>query len=482
MTPRGTTTLLLFVLAGCGGPGSTGSKDPGTPPAPDEDRGPEAEFFTEMKHGDDQLAALCARNHRDKVAQGLCSKPVVRSLADLQRAVGLFDQGAPQFALTGHSTSLVERSVSAINPRAIIFTAPSMAPTTQTNDGRFVADPGLVTMGFVRGDQVVELAAHDAQKNELHFYLVRFTQACNKTGCSNADLLTSSIERDWNGISVYEDQDLTNTTFDCTHCHQPDGPSARKLLRMQERRAPWTHWFRNNRNEPGGIALVQDFQRAHGTAEDYAGIPAALLDTPRSDPLVFEALVDNNSVSPQPNEFQTGRIETEVKNSAPRQPAENVPMGQSGSWNQIFNRAIAGQAIPVPYHDVKVTDPGKLASLADAYRAVLEERSPRASLPDIREVFLADAEAEMGLRPAPGLDGRGILVQTCAQCHNAKTDRSLTRANFDVSLLDSMSRDQKDKAVMRLNQPHESTKLMPPRRFARLSPEEIAAATAELRK
>jgi hypothetical protein len=227
---------------------------------------------------------------------------------------------------------------------------------------------------------------------------------------------------------------------------------------------------------------VQDFQRAHGTAEDYAGIPAALLDTPRSDPLVFEALIDNNTVSPQPNEFQTGRIESEVRQSAPSQPQQNVPAGDSTTWNQIFNRAISGQAIPVPYHDVKVTDPGKLASLADAYRAVIEERAPRSSLPDIRDVFLAAAEPEMGLRPAPGLDGRGILIQTCAQCHNAKTDRALTRAKFDMSQLDTMSREEKDQAIMRLNSPHESTKLMPPLRFARLSPEEVAAASAELRK
>jgi len=309
---------------------------------------------------------------------------------------------------------------------------------------------------------------------------VRFIQACNAGGCTPGDLLTPAIERDWGELTVLEDSDLRNSAFDCTHCHQPDGPSTRKILRMQERRAPWTHWFRNNRNEPGGVALLADFQRAHGSAEDYAGIPASLLDTPRSDPLVLEALISNNTVAPQPNEFVTGRIEQEVEGSAPRQPEQNVPEGSSSTWRQLFARAVNGQAIPVPYHDVKVTDPAKLAALSDAYRAFADGRAGKASVPDLREVFLADAERELGFRPAVGLTGRGILMQTCAQCHNQRTDRALSRALFDVSQLDTLSRAEKDKAIARLSLPEESTKVMPPHRFARLSADEIALAVTEL--
>src|SRR5437763_1543258 len=102
------------------------------------------------------------------------------------------------------------------------------------------------------------------------------------SGCAPGDLLTPAVEKQWRSVSLYEDEDLKNTVFDCRHCHQPNGPSTAKMLRMQERRAPWTHWFRNNANEPGGVTLVQDFQTAHGKSEDYAGIPAELLDTPRS--------------------------------------------------------------------------------------------------------------------------------------------------------------------------------------------------------
>ena len=465
----------MLALAGCGG--APAEMNDLIPPGA-TDQGPEAVFFTDLPKGDAQLTALCARNHADKVARGLCAKTTVRSLGDLQHAVGLFDNAGapPQFALTGHSTSLVARSVSAINPRAIIFTQPSMAPTRQQNDGSFVADPGFVALGFVRGEQFVELAAHDAQSDQINFYLVRFTQSCNYVGgCTPADLLTPSVEKNWKELSVYEDEDLKNTVFDCRQCHQPNGPSARKMLRLQERRAPWTHWFRNNKNQPGGVTLLSDFQRAHGTDEDYAGIPAALLSTPRSDPLVLEALVDNNSVSPQPNEFNTGRIEGEVQNSQQSEPVMNVPPGSSQTWRQIFAQSVAGNAIQVPYHDVKVSDPQKLATLADAYRA-------GGAIPDIRDIFLAEAEPEMGFRPAVGLDGTGILVQTCSQCHNGRLDPSLSRARFDVANLSQMTRAEKDQAIARLQLAPDATRLMPPRRFARLSSAEIAAAVAVLQK
>jgi hypothetical protein len=113
---------------------------------------------------------------------------------------------------------------------------------------------------------------------------------------------------------------------------------------------------------------------------------------------------------------------------------------------------------------------------------VIDGTASRSSLQDIREIFLADAEREMGLRPALGLDGRGILTQTCSQCHNGRLDQGVSRANFNVLALDQMSRAVKDKAIARLSQEAESTKIMPPRRFARLSAEEIALAVEELKK
>ena len=460
-------------------PGAPGG---GSSPGAGEAIDPDADVFAGLPRGADSIHALCGRGHANLVATGLCKSPAptVGSLSDLQHVVGLFaGNQPPQFALTGHSSSLVARSVSAINPRAIIFTAPSQGPTTQQNDGSFVGDPGFVAMGFVRGEQFVELVAHDPQRDELHFYLVRFTQSCNGKGCTNGDLLTPAIEKDWHELTVYEDTDLGNTIFDCQHCHQPDGPSSRKILRMQERRAPWTHWLRNNLNEPGGISLLADFQKLHGTNEDYAGIPGNLIDTPRSDPLVLEALIDNNSVSPQPNEFPGGRIENEVKHSAPSQPSVNDPVGASTTWDQIHQRAVAGQSIPVPYHDVKVTDSTKVARMTDAYRQVMAG-APASTLPDIRDVFLDKGLSDMGFRPQPGSGGAGILVEMCQRCHNSSLDQTISRARFDAGNLAGMSRGAKDNAIARLRAG--GAKLMPPARFGSLSPDEIDAAIAELMK
>lgn len=462
--------FVLAVITGCSGnpnpPGLAG--DPGTP-----HNDPNDPFFANLKQGVDQLNVLCARGHQDSVARGICARPTpsVTSLVDLQHVIGLFSQAQPpQFALLGHSTSLIAREISAINPRAIVFTAPSAPPTTQQNDGSFIQDPGFVIQAFARGDQFVELVAHDAQKDELNFYLVRFSHKCNESqaGCVPGDLLTPSVETGWRTATVYDDEDLKNTVFDCRACHQPNGPGSRKILRMQERRAPWTHWFRNNKNEPGGVALLQDYLDAHGD-EDYAGIPAALISTPRSDPLVLEALVDNNSLSPQPNEFNGSRIEREMAQA-----------GQSPTWTQLYQSYLAGNDIPVPYHDIRVTDPSKLSAMTAAYKAALAGTRPVSMMPDIRDVFDDNGLADMGFRPQPGSTGQSILVQMCMRCHNDKLDPSLSRARFDVTQLATMSAGQKMAAVNRLKMPKDSPLVMPPVRAGELSGAEIDAAVQAL--
>jgi len=453
-----------------------------------------------LPEGPEQIALLCAElqagNINNVIRDTFCNgaPPQIQSLTDLQAALGLSfvspnatgrrnngRRGNPAFVLTGHSSSLVSRFVSAINPRAIIFT-----PPVRVNGNR-APNPGFVAMGFVRGDQFAEIAASDPVTGELTFYLVTFKQACNLTdSCTPGDLLTPAIESNWVSYTVYSQTDLQNTIVDCLHCHQPAGPGTGSILRMQELRNPWTHFFRNNR--PGGVALLNDFVAAHGTAEDYAGIPAQLIDA--SDPAELEDLVRGNGFN-QPNEFISGRIEAEVANSSPGQPENNDIPGISPTWQRLYNNTVLGQAIPVPYHDVKVTDSTKLAALTASYRAFVNGTLAAADLPDIRDVFLDSMLPDIGFNVMAGLDGQQVITQACAQCHNSRLNQNISRARFNVDLnamsdtqggvLTGTARDAElTLAVTRLNFPVEDVRKMPPEQFKTLTPAQIQAATSYL--
>ena len=103
-----------------------------------------------------------------------------------------------------------------------------------------------------------------------------------------------------------------------------DGPNTPDplILRMQEMDAPHTHWF--STKSAGGQALLDDFHAAHGREEDYGPIPS----------------------------FPSAKVEAEVAQIAPAQPAINVPMGWSQTWYDVYQAAATGQAIAAPYHDV----------------------------------------------------------------------------------------------------------------------------------
>jgi cytochrome c553 len=443
-----------------------------------------------LKQGDEQLADLCSRGSEDALSKALCAspKPTIEGLADLMGALGLSfgdptasgqngGGGNPAFVLSGHSSSLVARSVSAMNPRAIVF-RPALPPRPGMPDEEFLV------LAFTRGDQFVEVAVKsppsmEAPAGDLQFYLVRYRQACNEDqSCNFGDLLTPSVEKRWTSWTVYEDDDLTNTTFDCSSCHQPDGPNGPKILRMQELHDPWTHFFKSDR--PGGQALLTDFHAAHGGDEDYGPIPAALID--RSDPSKLTDLLERNGFAVQPNEFKGALIEAEVKQSNPGEPAVNQPPGVSATWSELYARAVTGTEIAVPYHDVKVTDPSKLDAMTAAYVSVRTGMKPASTLPDIRDVFLDAALPDLSMRPKPGLDGRGILLHMCSSCHNARLDQTITRARFDVGRLDQMSRDEKDKAIRRLQLAPDKRGHMPPAIVRSLSNAELDLAVGELER
>ena len=458
-------------------PGAAGTtpptdvRDPTTEKLPD----PLAAF----PKGAEQLAKVCARGQNNKVTQALCDNPQIGSLKELEEMHGLrFGNPGPSgsngtngnagFALLGHSSSLVAHNVSAINPRAFVFNAPP---------GRPQRVPGFVVIGFARGEPFVEIIAEDAQTRELGFYLLKFDPECELTHtCTNADLFTPEIERNWKSWSLYDDEDLKNNILDCRHCHQPN-VNFKPGLRMQELQDPWTHWFRNDR--PGGVALFIDYLRVHAD-EDYGGIPAAIVQ--KADGRAMEDLVTGAGFGGQPNMFDSEQIEAEVRASASQQPEVNLPAGRSQTGQSLYDAAARGEAIPPPYHDVKVTDPDKLLFASDAYLRYRNGTLAKSDFPDIRRVFLDEALEDLNFRPKTGFTGKQILIQACAQCHNPLLDQGISRAKFDVSKLDTMDRASKDKAIARMLMPRSELGHMPPAIFRSLPKEALDLAVAELKK
>jgi hypothetical protein len=290
------------------------------------------------------------------------------------------------------------------------------------------------------------------------FYLVKFDLACEATSsCGPKDLLTPAVEKDWKGITVYDDEDLKNTLVDCRSCHQPGGPNAQMILRMQELEDPWTHWFRSDR--PGGLTLMQDYFRAHGDQESYGGVPGVIIQ--KSDGRALEDLINGQGFGQlQPTKFNSATIEAEVRASQPKEPEINTPAGHSSTWDGLFLASFNGQAIPAPYHDVKVTDPDKLQYVTDAYQKFVAGQAT--DLPDIRRVFLDDALEPMSMLTKTGASGKEVLVQACAQCHNPSLDQTISRAKFDVTRIDTMSRAEKDLTIQRLKLGSADRLRMPP--------------------
>ena len=445
-------------------------------------------FF--LPQGTAQLTALCARGLGDAVSKAFCmptTPPVITSLVDLQKLLGLdfkagndknANGGNPGFVLSGHSSSLVTRFVSAINPRAIIFTPPKS--TGRVNNPQALAS--FVAMGFVRGEQFVELISNDPTNgNKLDFFLFKFQHACDATpeGCNNGDVLTPAVESNFTGVySLYNEEDIKNTIFDCQQCHQSGGPSTTKILRQQELQNPWGHFFRNNRIN--GQVLLSDFASAHDVSEAYAGIPGTAITN--SDPAQLEGLVENQGFQAQPNEYTTQKILGEVQSVNANEPASNVPSGTSSTWSKLYANSMSGTDIPVPYHDIKVTDPTKLANAVTAYKAVMAGSMPSSSLPDILDIFLDSAMQDLSFRPAAGLSGAQILTQMCTQCHNTKLDQSETRERFRIDDIQNMTRAEKDIAIHRLQLPAGVFRKMPPPRFRELSTDEINLVVTELQK
>jgi hypothetical protein len=413
-----------------------------------------------------QYERLCATPRNDAFFKRVCGgvRPNIPDLAGLLRLVGLDQDRA--FALTGNSTSLVTKSVSALNPRIIVF--PRVAPTLEQKDD-------FVIVGFVRGERFVEVTSRDPMTGEPNFYLLTFEQSCDYQGnCDLASRLTEAIEHDWTAYSIYPEADLENTSVDCLSCHRPKGFGTPKILRMQELASPWLHWFpqRFVQRTDSDRVLTAQFADVHGVDTQYGGVPVATIQNALDEGsgAQLEALIRAEGYGEQPNVFDP-RIEAEAKAGE-----------MSPTWLAQWTVATQGGAIMVPYPRVDVTDEAKRTAASLSYKNVVTGAAGRDTLLDLRDVFSQDATEKLGFVPQAGADGKSVLVQMCARCHDGRADPAIGRSNFNVLALDTMSADEKATATGRIQEPEGSAKKMPPWRSGQLTPEAVTAALAELAK
>jgi cytochrome c553 len=464
-TSQGLAVALTAVLGAC---------SDGAPPASPGPSSPWANL-PQVTHAEPELQALgtreqtleriCARNRGDSFATALCSGAQPPQLSDLRALLQLSGLGENRaFALTGNSTSLVAKSVSGINPRILVF--PRIDSQRQRPDD-------MTAVGFVRGEQFVELASRDPVSGDLNFYLLSFEQPCSyqAQGCDLASLLTEEIEHGWTAYSVYDQQDLEGTSFDCLSCHQPKGHGTARILRMQELASPWMHWFpqRFVQQTESDRLLTAQFAATHQLDAQYGGIPlpAIVNALDEGSGAQLEALLRAEGFADQPNPFD-GQI------------AKEMNAGSSPTWQARFDAHLRGEAIAVPYPLVDVTDAAKRDAASQSYLAVVQARAARETLLDIRNVFSDDASAKLSFVPRGAADGKTVLLQMCSRCHDGRGNPALSKNQFNVLKLADMTRAIKDLAITRINET--GLKRMPPPRSGTLTSESIQAAIGELQK
>lgn len=443
--------------------------------------GADADLYAGLPRGAASFDALCARGHADVVTERLCAHRDLRGFEDLQRAVGLaFVEGAgngtgknPSFALLGHTTSLSMRAVSAINPRAFLFTSPA----TVGRVGKPSPNPDFVALAFTRGESFVELVARDRATKELRFFLVVVEQACasREGGCTPFERFSPAAERDWSRVSVYDDGDLVNTVVDCLPCHQPHGPGTKRMLRMQELQLPWTHFFRDGKD---GEALVKAYYSAHDTSETYGGIPGFVMGN--SQPSRLEGLVEHEGFRDQPNEFPTVAI-------ARAMYAPDAVPSEVSEWIELDAERDARGLFPTPYASANASDATALGAMAHAYRTAMKDPEKASAFAAPIDLFRADARPMIGLEPrvaagdvSPRTRGEQVLRDLCVRCHNGHLDPSVSRARFDAEHLGDLSDEMRARVLERILLPASSKRHMPPARFGDLGDAEVAAVRAAL--
>ncbi|MFT7625563.1 MAG: hypothetical protein ACI9WU_004754 [Myxococcota bacterium] len=456
----------------------------------------EAQIFEELLSGEAQRQQLCQRlasqGFESPVRDVFCgaSVPPIAGIADIYPLLGLsFDgpvglgsqypdgyNGNPNWAVNGHSSSLARRITSTINPRVIVHT-----PSGEPDD----SEPGFLITAYVRGERFVEIIAHDADKNDLRFFLLRYTLPCDATdSCTPTDEFSLATESGWTSWTLYDDKDLENTVFDCMQCHESGlrtatEPTSRRLL-MFELNSTWRHWIFTNKHfigwedTPEGpgpyLDMLDDYLGAHATdaqpeGETYAGIEGGNVMAGR--PLSLENLIEGNG-------YGNGFFD-----SGKRDNGHNFGMFSGTPWPELYAMNQLGLIIQIPSPFEDPTDSTKRRAHSKAFRAFLSGEA--SELPDITDIFPDDRMHEVGLQVTPGLTAPEILVQACTQCHHDGLNQELTRARFTVDLA-RLDAEALTLAQQRINLPEGHYRTMPPTRLRTLLFEERERATTYLQR
>jgi hypothetical protein len=497
---------VVWTLASCGGgvspagptPGAAGMGGTGSGSAGGAGVGG-------MAGGTDGGAGLsstaCALGANDPVAGALCASPLptVRGLAELYRALHLETFLEQRLrAATTHSLGLSSRIVSAINPRVFVFSS-FASPSTQEE---FIDSGHIAAVAFARGEQMVELVGYDPLARDFNFYLLKFEQACNRTRCAPADLLSAKIETEWTGWTLYADRDLEDTPLDCLSCHRPDGASAPKRLLMRQLFDPWMHWsgFQDffakgqcdparlppDAGVPGDVVFqgegIAGIERVVGTAGgSYAGIPIDELSSAASGHDLSSFIVIAGTAIEG-----VGFLEAQARRGEPHQfDSKQIlcerAVGRFDTW-QRYRSELFERGLPVPHRGLDVLDSTKRAEATTDLAAFLSRNAATDAFELASGLMSAEAQEGCGFVPAETDDAPTILRRMCVRCHDSATEPRLRRARFNAEALDRLDPEKAATIWRRVTASRSSPELMPPLRAGELPSWAVTKIEAFLRE